>query len=255
MSTPDPHAFDFEAMFDEDYLFFYGPLLEERSDADADLIERLLAPTPGSRILDLGCGHGRITNRLASRDITATVTGLDASALFLDHARADAEARGLTNVQYVLGDMRALPFESASFDIVISWFTSFGYFNDDENHRVLEEAQRILQPGGRVAIELNNLTDLLARWQPVTVIERDGAFAIDRPRLDPVSGRAVTERTIVRDGRSRRLTFSVRMFVPAELRDWLAAAGFATTTFYDNRGDPLTATSRRAIAVARTPRR
>ena len=59
--------------------------------------------------------------------------------------------------------MRTLPFDSATFDVVISWFTSFGYFDDDENRRVLDEAQRVLKPGGRLAIEINNLAELLPR--------------------------------------------------------------------------------------------
>ena len=250
MLASDPHAFDFDEMFDEDYLFFYAPLLEERSDADAELIWNVLDLTPDQRVLDLGCGHGRIANRLAARG--ARVTGLDATPLFLQRARQAAFEQHLSNVEYVEGDMRALPFESATFDVVISWFTSFGYFDDDENRRVLDEARRVLKPGGRLAIEINNLAELLARWQPVSVIERDGAFAIDRAQYDPVSGRAHTERTIVRDGTSRRLAFSVRMFMPAELRDWLTAAEFDSVAFYDNRGEPLTLLSRRAIALATT---
>ena len=250
--SPDPYAFDFDAMFDEDYLFFYGPLLEPRSDPDAELIWRLLGLTSDTTVLDLGCGHGRIANRLAAHG--TTVTGLDASPLFLERAReAAAGTQAPTRAEYIQGDMRTLPFDSATFDVVISWFTSFGYFDDDENRRVLEEAQRVLKPGGRLAIEINNLAELLSRWQPVTVIDRDGAFAIDRARFDPVSGRAYTERTIIRDGKTRRLSFSVRMFVAAELRDWLTNAGFATTAFYDNHGEPLSIDSRRAIAVATTP--
>ena len=202
-------------------------------------------------MLDLGCGHGRIANRLAVRG--ARVTGLDASHLFLQRARDEAAAQpSETSAVYVEGDMRTLPFESATFDVVISWFTSFGYFDDDENRRVLDEARRVLRPGGRLAIEINNLAELLPRWQPVTVTERDGAFAIDQATFDPMSGRAHTERTIIRGGQTRRLTFSVRMFIAAELRDWLTNAGFATTTFYGNRGEPLAIDSRRAIAVATT---
>jgi SAM-dependent methyltransferase len=250
MPATDPYAFDFDEMFDGDYLFFYAPLLEEHSDADARLIWRLLGLAPEQRVLDLGCGHGRIANRLAARG--AHVTGLDATRLFIQRARTSADELALTNVEYVEGDMRALPFESSTFDTVISWFTSFGYFDDDENRRVLDETQRVLKPGGRLAIEMNNLAELLPRWQPVTVIERDGALAIDRARYDPVSGRAHTERTIVRDGVTRRLTFSARMFMPVELRDWLTDAGFDDVAFYDNRGEPLTLSSRRSIALATT---
>lgn len=249
--SPDPYAFDFDAMFDEDYLFFYAPLLEQRSDADAELIWRLLDLTAGSTVLDLGCGHGRIANRLAARG--ARVTGLDSSPLFLARAREQAAAQHAeTSPEYIEGDMRALPFESGTFDVVISWFTSFGYFDDDANRLVLDETQRVLRPGGRLAVETNNLAEALPRWQPVTVIERDGAFAIDRAQFDPVSGRAHTERTIIHDGRTRRLTFSVRMFIAAELRDWLSDAEFVESAFYDNQGVPLTISSPRSIAVART---
>ncbi len=99
-------SFDFDAVFDDDYLFFYEPLLADVAESDVDAIWRLLELEPGVEILDLACGHGRVANRLAERG--ARVTGLDATALFLDRARSDAAARGL-KVDYVEGDMRALP--------------------------------------------------------------------------------------------------------------------------------------------------
>jgi hypothetical protein len=55
---------------------------------------------------------------------------------------------------------------------------------------------------------------------------------------------------IIRDGRTRRFVFSVRMFVAAELRDWLLDAGFTSVNLVDPNGDPLTAQSRRMISIA-----
>src|SRR5262252_4438729 len=105
----------FDGVFDADYLYFYaGMLTDERSDADADLIGRLLDLEPGMTVLDLACGHGRISGRLAGRG--CVVTGLDAVSEFLDVARRDADARGVT-VEYVRGDMRRLPW-TAQFDRV-----------------------------------------------------------------------------------------------------------------------------------------
>ena len=84
------------------------------------------------------------------------------------------------------------------------------------------------------------------------MVERDGDLSIDRSRFDPITGRATTERVLVRGGQLRRFSFSVRMFVAVELRDWLLDAGFAATDFYDHDGDaPLTAKSRRMITIAR----
>jgi SAM-dependent methyltransferase len=241
-------VFDFEDVFDEDYLYFYEQRLEERSDADAETIWRLLELEPGMDVLDLACGHGRIANRLAERG--ARVMGLDATAVFLDHARRDATTRGV-EVEYVEGDMRSLPWEDERFDRVLSWFTSFGYFDDDDNRRVLQEAHRALRPGGKLLIENNNLAALLARWLPAIVVERNGDLLIDRSTFDPTTGRATTERMLVRKGRARRFSFSVRMFVAVELRDWLLSAGFVAVDFYDGEGDPLTAQGRRMITLAR----
>src|SRR5687767_12215848 len=135
--------FDFDEVFDADYLFFYEPLFADVTEADVDVIWRLLKLEPDMAVLDLACGHGRIANRLAERG--ARVTGLDSNALFLDHARRDAASRDI-QVDYVEGDMRLLPSTNERFDRVLSWFTSFGYFDDQDNRRVLHEAHRVLRP-------------------------------------------------------------------------------------------------------------
>jgi SAM-dependent methyltransferase len=238
---------DFGELFDEDYLYFFGPLLENVSDADAEVIWRQLGLEPGVEVLDMACGHGRIANRLAARG--ASVTGLDALPLFLEHARADADTREVA-VRYVQGDMRALPFSDASFDRVVSWFTSFGYFSDAENRTVLAEAVRVLRPGGRLMIEANNLTELLPRWLPSTVIERDGDFVVDRANFDPVTGWATTDRVVVRDGATRRFRYSVRMFIAVELGAWLREAGFSAVEFRGRAGEGLVAQSKRMLAIA-----
>lgn len=242
----DAPLFDFEEVFDGDYLYFYGPGLDE-ADNEADAVWRLLELQPGMEVLDLACGHGRIANRLAERG--ARVSGLDATPLFVERARDDAAARRV-EVEYLDGDMRCLPWPDGRFDRVLLWFTSFGYFDDLDNRRVLREARRSLRPGGRLLIETNNLAELLPRWLPSVVIERDGDLMIDRSSFDPTTGRATTQRTVVRDRRMRRFHFSVRMFIAAELRDWLLDVGFTSIKFCDHDGEPLTAHSRRMVTIA-----
>jgi SAM-dependent methyltransferase len=239
--------FDTDEIFDEDYLYFFAEALEERADAQAELIWRLLGIEPGMEVLDLACGYGRIANRLAERG--ARVTGLDRTPLFLDVARRDAAERGV-EVEYVEGDMRELPWEER-FDRVVSWFTSFGYFDDEANRAVLGGVHAALRPGGVLLVECNNLAELLPRWLPATVRVKGDDLVVDHHVFEPITGRADTERTVVRDGRTRRFAFSVRMFVAAELGDWLREAGFDEVRFYDGAGDPLTAEGRRMIAVAR----
>jgi SAM-dependent methyltransferase len=242
--------FDFGEVFDEDYLYFYADLLpDERTEADVELIWGLLELNPGDNVLDLACGHGRIANRLAARG--ARVTGLDASPMFLDLARRDAADRGV-DVEYVEGDMRSLPW-SDRYEAVLIWFTSFGYFADDENRRVLAEALEALRRGGRLAVDINHLPALIRVFQPDRVTERDGAFMIDRGTYDPLTGRGPTERIVIRSGRIRRFHYSVRMFTFTELREWLLQGGFESVDGYGMDGEPLSLESRRMIAVARKP--
>jgi ubiquinone/menaquinone biosynthesis C-methylase UbiE len=245
-SVTEP-VFEFSEVFDADYLYFYGPYLEAVSDAQAATIWRLLDLEPGMQVLDLACGHGRIANRLAQ--LGAHVTGLDATALFLEHARRDAAERGV-EVDYISGDMRSLPWPEDRFERVISWFTSFGYFGDADNQKVLSEAHRVLHPGGRLLVETNNLAELLPRWLPAVVVERDGNFMIDRSTFEPLTGRAVTDRTCIRDGQVRRFPYSLRMFIGVELRSWLLTAGFDRVEQVDHEGAALTARSDRMVSVA-----
>ncbi len=243
----DEPAFDTQGLFDEDYLYFYAErTADERSDAETDLLWRLLGLAPGMDVLDLACGHGRIANRLAARG--CRVTGLDVTPRFLDIARRDAAARGVS-VDYVEGDMRSLPW-TGRFDRVVNWFTSFGYFDDAGNRQVLTQVARALRPGGRFALELQHRDWIVGAFQPAFVVERDGDLLIDRNRFEPLTGRIVTERTILRDGRVRRVPFFVRLLAFTELRDWLLQAGFAAVDGFGEDGAPLSPASRRLVAVA-----
>ena len=117
-------VFDFEGVFNDDYLHFYGPdLTHDRNHREADGIWRLLSLQEGAAVLDLGCGHGRIAIELAKRG--GLVTGLDASVKFLALAREAAGAAGL-QIDFIEGDMRQLPWQG-EFDAVVIWFTTFGY--------------------------------------------------------------------------------------------------------------------------------
>ncbi len=243
--------FDTADAFDEDYLFFYSDILtDELSDEQTDVLWRLLELEDGSEVLDLACGHGRIANRLAARG--ARVTGLDATPLFLERARNEAAALGV-DVEYVEGDMRALPWRDR-FDAVTCVFTSFGYFDDVDNRRVLDEVRKVLNPGGRLWVDLNHLPWLLANFRGEIVTERDGQWMIDRNRYEPLIGRTITERTVIRGGDPRTFEFSIRMFTFTELRDWLLDAGFSEVDGYSGGGEELTVESPRMVLVARISR-
>jgi SAM-dependent methyltransferase len=247
MADPAP-LFDFEAVFGEDYLRLYEPdLTPERNAHEADAIARLLALKPGSTVLDLGCGHGRIANELTKRG--AQVTGLDTNTVFLDRARAEAAAVGV-DVEYVQGDMRALPWRRR-FDAALLWYTTFGYFDEADNERVLQQAARALRPGGRLLVEQINRVVLLREGLPASFVTEHGHdLMIDRVTYDGLTERSHNERITVLDGHVKRCAFSVRLYSPAEMGRLLRSAGFEHVEVYGRDGEPFDVYARRLITVA-----
>lgn len=241
--------FDVEAVFDvDDYLYFYETLLTaERTAREVELIWQLLDLRPGMAVLDLACGHGRIANQLAVRE--CAVTGIDVTPGFLEVARRDAAALGVSG-EYVAGDMRALPW-TARFDHIINWFTAYGYFDDEENRAVLQEAYRALKPGGTLLIEHINRDAVLRNLQQAHISERDGNYMLDQSRYDVASGRIYTERTTIRDSKTKRAQFFVRLFTYPEIATWLRETGFVEVRGYDSAGEVLKLDSWRMIVVAR----
>ena len=238
--------FDFAETFGEDYLHFYADFLsDEHNDADVDAIMSILGLQGAEHVLDAPCGHGRISNRLAERGMN--VVGVDASDLFLERARDYG-----SSAEYLHGDMRALPVDGP-FDVVLSWFTSFGYFDDDENRHVLSEYRRVLRPGGRLLMELHNHDEFVRRFTPApfsatTRVGND--LMVDTSEFDCMTGRVETDRVTIRDGQVRQSHHSVRFPTIPELRDWLAAAGFGGATFTARDGEEPSIHRPRLLVVA-----
>lgn len=241
-----------EELFHPDTAYFEQRILtSERSDRDVELLTRLLALKDGMEILDAPCGWGRHSNRLAAG--SCCVVGLDNDPVTLEHARGDAHAMGV-HPEFVEGDLRRLPFEDGRFDAAFNWRTSFGFFDDEGNHKQLQEFARVLRPGARLAMDLHSRDDVVrrmpARGPLISVGERDDNFLIERTDFDPDAGRSKTERIVVRDGRVRRFRFSLSTPSASVLREWLLDAGFSRVEAYGQHGEPLRVDSRRLVIVA-----
>ncbi|MGH9311831.1 MAG: ubiquinone/menaquinone biosynthesis methyltransferase [Vicinamibacterales bacterium] len=118
---------------------------------------------PGVRALDLACGTGDIAFALAARG--ASVVGLDITPRMIELARARAQ-RGLPPLpplspKFIVGDMLALPFTGARFDLVT---TGYGIRNVPDIDAALAEIRRVLQPGGLfLSLDFNRPPNALVR--------------------------------------------------------------------------------------------
>jgi SAM-dependent methyltransferase len=135
----------------------------------------------------------------------------------------------------------------------VCWYTSFGYFDDDDNRRVLSEFRRVLRPGGRLLIETIHRDGFVRDFtpSPFASIEQVGDdMTLNRTTFDPDLGGIQTERMIVRDGRVRTHVFSVRLPTVPEFRQWLSEAGFSSSRFEGRNGEVLDLNSRRLVVLA-----
>lgn len=113
---------------------------------EEELILKLIGPVSGKRVLDVGCGEGVLSVRLAQAG--ADVTGLDNERRMLAAARRRADEAG-QKVALVEGDARSLPFADNTFDIVVA-VTVLCFVA--EPVRAFHEMARVLRPGGRLVI-------------------------------------------------------------------------------------------------------
>ncbi|HEY3059279.1 MAG TPA: class I SAM-dependent methyltransferase [Chloroflexota bacterium] len=144
--------------------------------------ERVFTETdvrPGTRLLDVGCGPGLAAQIAAQRG--AHVAGLDAAEASLAIARERTPGGDFRR-----GDLQALPWADRSFDVVTG-FNAFQFADDPQ--RAVQEARRVLSPGGRLAIvvwgarvdcDIFAVTDAVATLLPGSRPRQVDAFAAER---------------------------------------------------------------------------
>jgi SAM-dependent methyltransferase len=239
------------AFFDDDYLRIYRPMFTaEGTSTEVDFIEGALAPPAGGSVLDLGCGYGRHANALAQRGFA--VTGLDFNAHYLDIAAQEASTAGVS-VTWRTGDMRALGFDR-EFDGVYSFFTSFGYYDDEENELVIDGIARALKPGGRFLIDMVNRDGILTHPDHRTWSQReDGALFMEEVSLDLAASRVVSRQQLIdpRGGPRVIKEYSLRVYTCAELAALLRRHGLRVLEVWGGAGrESYSAESRRLVLLS-----
>ena len=214
-------------------------------------VERLLnlSGVKGGAALDLGCGPGRHAVPLAQRGFR--VTAVDLSAFHLEKAKARAAAAGAA-VEFVQGDMRVFARPDA-FDLAISLFTSFGYFEDDRDDQlILRNLHASLKPGAPLVMDLVS-KERMAKVLSPTVSQRapDGTLRVQRHQITDDWTRVKNEWLFIKDGRVRTFTFSLRIYSGQELKALLATAGFGRITLYGGLdGRPYDGDAERLVVLA-----
>ncbi len=235
----------------QDYLYFYQELLApERTQMEVDALVRELSLDEACSILDLACDFWRHANTLPA--LGHAVSGVDLTPGTLEIARREAQEKNIPT-KFLQANMRRIDFNQ-EFDHVLLLFTSFGYFEDDDNQLVLEKVRRALKPGGLFVFETPNRDVFLKRLQPFMVTEKGEDLLIDRGSFDTITGRWYNRRIVIRDGVRKDKPFFVRLYNPSEIEQMINQAGMQVHKMlggYDSQ--PLSNESSRMVIIAKKP--
>lgn len=145
-SAPDTHQARIQDQFTRQAVDF-ARAQELHNEAALTLLLDCAAPQPGDEVLDVACGPGSVVVAMARR--VRRAVGLDSTAAMLEQARQLAQAKGVDNVDWQQGDVYALPFAAASFDLVTCRFASHHF---EQPALALAEMLRVCKPGGTVLL-------------------------------------------------------------------------------------------------------
>ena len=195
----------FEDWFaDKDYLKVYG---HRDSDDAKQLIETVLSQIDvpkNAKVLDAACGAGRYSHLLAGKGFN--VTGFDLSKQLLEVANKNFEH----SVNLFRADLRSIQFKE-KFDLIFNVFTSFGYFeSDEENFLFIKNAYTFLHNGGYFVFDFLNKDFVINNLNPKTEKELDGLSIVETREI--VDGRVVKKITLRRDQGIKEFVESVRLY-------------------------------------------
>lgn len=212
-----------EEVFGDDFSRAHRLLPAAQVERECHFIAKMLEINEGSVVLDLCCGQGQHAVELSRCGYS--VVGYDLSVYQLAMA-ADWAQSHKQKINFLQGDMREMAFDSM-FDAVISWDTSFGYFEEEKNLDVARRIFSALKPGGSLLLDVIN-RDYAASEAPSSHwFEGDGCLCMDDMSLDWITSRLKVKRSVILDdGRSKELTYSIRVYNLSEIGKLLHSVGF-----------------------------
>lgn len=215
----------------QEYLNVYQHRNENDAEKHIKLIFDNVKIFPGFNVLDMACGAGRHAILLAKKGLS--VTAVDLSENLLKIAKQTADKENL-HIDFIHSDIR--DFKSiVRFDLVLNLFTSFGYFEtDEENVSVLKKAYDLLEVDGYFVLDFFN-----SYFLPQNLVEFSEENINDAiiHQFRKIKNDRITKKIVItKDGEISTFEESVRMFTKDELVDILTKIGF---DIYKTFGDFL----------------
>jgi SAM-dependent methyltransferase len=232
-----------ETFWETSYPFMFPAGAFERAASEVERVRALVGTASGA-LLDLACGPGRHAVPFARAGFR--VAGVDRSAFLL------AKARTHEGIEWIESDMREFV-RPGAFDVALCLFTSFGFFETDEdNRRVLANVRESLKPGGRFVLDVMGKETLARIYEPTSSTRLDGVGTVFMRRKLVDSFRKLENEWTFLPEQGTPKTFTLRHWIYSahELDLMLRDAGFAHVDIYgDFEGRPYDRAASRLVVV------
>lgn len=223
-------------LFDEIYLLTDARSVcnEELTSQEVDFLVKVLALDKSAQILDLCGGHGRHALELSRRGFK-NVTVLDYSSYLIDLGKKKTEKEKLSTF-FIKGDARDTGLPHQSFQFITIMASSFGYFiNEEENKRILNEAFRLLIPGGILLLDLPDREYVLQNFKPLSSHDVNEDITVVREKELGDNIIYSRERVLSKKaGCIRNRTYCTRLYSTETISELMRSAGFSAVTCLRN---------------------
>jgi SAM-dependent methyltransferase len=241
--------YESDVLWERTYPFMFPPSVFSAAPEQVAQVQEL-AKVPGGRLLDLCCGPGRHAIPFAKAGFS--VTAVDRTNFLLERARSYARSEDV-EVEWVLEDMRRF-LRLDSFDLALSLYTSFGYFDEDgDNLSVLHNVYRSLKSGGAFVLDMMG-KEVLARIFEATGSSEldDGRLLVQRRKATDDWSRMDLEWIVIDEDGPTSFRLHHWIYSGRELREMLLRSGFGSVELFgDLEGAPYGVDASRLVAVAR----
>lgn len=239
----------YKRSFGDDYLIIYPHRDWREARRHVKFAAEVLQLKSGQRVLDLGCGYGRHAVELGR--LGMEVYCLDLSPVLLEKAQKTAERLNIS-MHFICGDMREIPYHFY-FDAVLSFFTSFGYFEtDEENKQVFVGVREALLKGGLFLLDYFNVNHVLENLVSSDDCVRDGIKIVQERCYNEETHRIEKKVILSENGKCREYFESVRAYTAKEIVELLEHTGFKVIDqFGDYNGSSFRQASPRLITTCK----
>jgi len=221
-------------------------MLDQRWARTEELVNGMIKVLSGfgitsGHLLDLCCGNGRVSVHMAKKGFRSV--GIDISKTFLEDARKKAREHGVSSsVAFLEGDVRRLREVVGSishpFDVVVSAWTSVGYFSQEDDLSIFRQARELSREGAILFVAETMHTEYLSlKFTPTGFTELDNIVMLENRKYNPITAHDNTSWIFYkRQGENLefvdRVDLDHHVYSPSELASLLKKAGWEPVALY-----------------------